>query len=68
MDFKIGDLVRIKSGGADMVIESMDSDSAECVWHEKVKGHTKAFRETYMKTSLEKVPPRAIGVSSTGRR
>lgn len=68
MDFKIGDVVRLKSGGAEMVIQDMDNDSAECVWHEKVKGQTKTGRDTYMKSSLEKVPQKAIGATPTGAR
>ena len=27
-----GDLVRLKSGGAVMVIDSVEADEAECVW------------------------------------
>ncbi|WP_291727990.1 YodC family protein [Bernardetia sp.] len=38
-DFKIGDIVRLKSSGTPMTIEDLDvsDNTALCVWHDKKK-------------------------------
>jgi uncharacterized protein YodC (DUF2158 family) len=64
MAFKIGDRVRLKSGGASMTVEGLDPDElhVECVWHEKIKGKIETGRGTYHKDTLELTP--VPGVSS----
>lgn len=34
MNFVIGDVVVLKSGGAPMTVEAVDNDSIRCVWHD----------------------------------
>lgn len=44
--YKVGDLVRLKSGGSIMVIQAMrgeSNDHAECVWHEGAAPHTAIY-------------------------
>lgn len=65
MTFKIGDKVRLKSGGASMTVEGLGTDGmhVECVWHEKAKGKTATRRGIYHKDTLELVPS---GVGAIG--
>lgn len=35
--FKVGDVVRLKSGGSRMTIEKVDGDDVLCVWFEGAK-------------------------------
>lgn len=51
MDLKVGDVVRLKSGGPEMTVRSYpysmmdgkDDSKAECVWFEEVKLHKSVF-------------------------
>ena len=38
-DFKIGDIVKLKSSGTPMTIEDLDTsdNTAYCIWHDKKK-------------------------------
>ena len=33
-EFRVGDVVVLRSGGASMTVESVDNDSVKCVWHD----------------------------------
>lgn len=61
-DLKKSDLVRLKSGGPDMVIDNIDStvpggaaNRAQCSWFEQVKGARVRKQEWFELTSLVKV-------------
>lgn len=44
--YKVGDLVRLKSGGSIMVIQAMRGEGdnhAECVWHEGTAPHAAIY-------------------------
>jgi uncharacterized protein YodC (DUF2158 family) len=35
--FQVGDVVRLKSGGPDMTVQSIDSDGLYCTWFDDKK-------------------------------
>ncbi len=41
--FKVGDVVRLKSGGSRMTIEKVDGDYVSCVWFEGAKMERATF-------------------------
>jgi uncharacterized protein YodC (DUF2158 family) len=47
MAFKVGDVVRLKSGGVDLTIENV-SDAIECVWSDDKK----IFRDKFKPETL----------------
>jgi len=61
MDFKIGDIVVLKSDGPKMTIEkigSRNSNNAEtvihCVWFDNLQGNEQLKRETFVTETLIK--------------
>ncbi len=42
-DFKVGDVVELKSGGPDMTITSIEGDKANCTWFVEGKPHYGQF-------------------------
>jgi uncharacterized protein YodC (DUF2158 family) len=68
MDFKPGDLVRLKSGGPLMTVEQLgkkaytEEDAVWCVWSEKVGNKQVVQRETFPPVVLEKAEkPSPVG-------
>jgi len=55
-DVKVGDVVRLKSGGPAMTVDFIDGEQVTCVWFEK----TKEKRATFSKGSLEPSQPTGI--------
>ena len=57
MEFKPGDLVRLKSGSALMTVESVGDKWGEptvfCVWSENVRGKQDVMRDSFPPTALE---------------
>lgn len=43
MEFQVGDVVQLKSGGPRMTVEAVDEGLVDCVWFEKQKAHRNAF-------------------------
>jgi uncharacterized protein YodC (DUF2158 family) len=64
MSFDIGDKVRLKSGGAAMVVEKIDGEDVHCVWQRE--GETK--RDNYIAAVLEKVTPGPASAMPTRQR
>jgi len=63
MDFKVGDVVELKSGGPKMTIEkiaprnSTDSENViHCVWFDNYQGNEQLKRETFVTETLIKKP------------
>jgi uncharacterized protein YodC (DUF2158 family) len=58
MKLKEGDLVKLKSGGPLMTVESIYSGVGDpcikCVWFEKITGQSSAQEKYYKSTSLTK--------------
>lgn len=48
MDFKVGDVVQLKSGGPRMTIEAVSENLVDCVWFEKNKIDRNAFNPTLL--------------------
>jgi uncharacterized protein YodC (DUF2158 family) len=65
MDFKIGDVVRVKSGGPTMTIQEIDASlgTADCRWFVGKKDQHGEF----VLATLEKAGKGIVGVSSTRR-
>ncbi len=67
MDFRLGDLVRLKSGGPLMTVEQVGQTSLAdvgvwCVWFEKVSGKQVVGRDTFAPVLLERSEKPASGV------
>ena len=43
MDFKLGDVVQLKSGGPSMTVEAISGNDVVCIWFDKMKAHRKSF-------------------------
>jgi len=67
MEFKEGDLVRLKSGGPLMTVEQVGeramtgAEAIWCVWFEKVGNKQIVGRNTFAPVVLEKASKPAIG-------
>jgi uncharacterized protein YodC (DUF2158 family) len=61
MNFQLGDIVRLKSGGEKMTVESISDDLVDCVW----MNDKKVERHSFEPVVLEKVTRPAVAVSST---
>ncbi len=48
MEFKIGDVVQLKSGGPRMTVEVIDEGLVDCVWFEKNQAHRNAFNHALL--------------------
>lgn len=57
MDFAVGDVVRLKSGGPKMAVEEISPDGVSCSWFEKER-RTGRFNPA----TLVRVEKRALGV------
>jgi uncharacterized protein YodC (DUF2158 family) len=51
MEFKPGDVVQLKSGGPRMTIQTLNGDSATCVWFEKNKENRSVFATVLLTAS-----------------
>jgi uncharacterized protein YodC (DUF2158 family) len=65
MDLKVGDVVKLKSGGPEMTIQELDAVNGmvDCIWFD---GKTQRRDEFSMET-VQKAGPRVTGVGG-GRR
>ncbi len=61
--FRIGDVVQLRSGGMRMTIEQMDGDQVACAWFE---GKT-LERATFITGALQKFVPTPMGVARSRR-
>jgi uncharacterized protein YodC (DUF2158 family) len=59
MEFKPGDIVRLKSGGPAMTVESMGDDGINCVWFDGKRRQAKRFVPQTL-TTAEPSPPEKI--------
>ena len=77
MEFKVefnpGDVVRLKSGGPNMTVESvgeramMGGEAVFCIWFEKVGNKQVVKRDTFPPVTLEAAPKRGPGVLTLSR-
>ena len=58
MEIKIGDVVRLKSGGPRMTVEDLSGEYASCVWFE----NSRALRGEFRLQLLEPAAAEGIGV------
>lgn len=65
MSFRVGDVVRLKSGGPEMTVQEVDQvhDMVDCRWFDG----TKSLRDEFPSATLEKAKPRALGVAAGSR-
>jgi len=63
MEFIVGDVVQLRSGGTRMTVEHIDGDQVACTWFE---GKT-LERATFIAGALKKYVPMPVGVIRTGR-
>ncbi len=72
MTFQMGDVVKLKSGGAQMtVIEvGLNHDGVRCTWQNSTDKGWEPQEKVYPASALEKVVPRApaVGVMGGSRR
>ena len=74
MEFKLGDLVRLKSGGPLMTVEQVGEramtggEAVWCVWFETVGNKQLMKRETFPPVVLEYSSTPSIGVVGVTRR
>jgi uncharacterized protein YodC (DUF2158 family) len=54
MEFKEGDLVRLKSGGPVMTVEELYDEDLSCVWFEKVGNKQVMQRGSFRPSVLDK--------------
>lgn len=62
-EFRIGDVVQLRSGGTRMTIEHIDGDQVACTWFE---GKT-LERATFIAGALMKYVPMPVGVIRSWR-
>ncbi len=62
MEFKEGDVVRLKSGGPPMTVEQIYDEDISCVWFEKVGNKRVAQRESFRPVVL--TPDSGMGAAS----
>lgn len=62
-DFKVGDVVQLRSGGTRMTLENIDGDQVACTWFEGKK----LERATFFAGALMKYVPMQVGVIRTRR-
>jgi uncharacterized protein YodC (DUF2158 family) len=56
-----GDVVRLRSGGAEMTVENVSGDYAECVWSDGKKVYRDAFKITLLIKPSD-YPPDYFGI------
>lgn len=54
-----GDVVKLKSGGAEMTVESLNAGYADCVWSDGKK----VYRDTFKVSLLVKPEPDYFGIA-----
>jgi uncharacterized protein YodC (DUF2158 family) len=47
-DFKIGEVVKLKSGGHEMTVQEITEDSAKCIWSEGKRVRSESFHPTLL--------------------
>lgn len=62
-EFRVGDVVQLRSGGTRMTIEHLDGDQVACTWFEGKK----LERAMFVAGALIKYVPMPIGVIRTRR-
>ena len=73
MEFKPGDLVRLKSGGPLMTVEQVGEkaltggEAVWCVWFEKVGNKQEAKRDDFPPVVLERSSKPGLGVARVTR-
>lgn len=62
MGLKIGDKVRLKSGGPEMTVNQLDNSGAgvECVWFDGTKRTSAFFSELTLEPVVSSPPPRLV--------
>ncbi len=62
MSLKIGDKVRLKSGGPEMTVNQLDSVGmgVECVWFDGAKRSNAFFSESTLEPVAATPPPRLV--------
>ena len=64
MEFKVGDVVQLKSGGPRMAVDRVEADGiVHCSWFDKAERKTDAFNSATLKV----VPDRSGGVTVARR-
>lgn len=73
MEFKPGDLVRLKSGGPAMTVEGIGEramiggEAVWCVWFEQIGNKQVVKRETFSPVALEQAPKPGPGAARLSR-
>ena len=62
-EFRVGDVVQLRSGGTRMTIEHINDDQVACTWFEGKK----LDRATFVAGVLIKYVPKPVGVIRTRR-
>jgi uncharacterized protein YodC (DUF2158 family) len=47
-DFKIGEVVKLKSGGHEMTVQEITEDGAKCIWSEGKRVRSESFHPTLL--------------------
>jgi uncharacterized protein YodC (DUF2158 family) len=61
--FNRGDVVRLKSGGPDMVVDEEQGEEYICVWLDKNKKYRESFHRDFLMKGGKKVSVQSIPIS-----
>lgn len=71
MEFQLGDVVRLKSGGPRMTVENLGDRLGDevvcCVWFEKVGNKQIVKRDAFPPITLEMAPKSGLGTAGLSR-